>query len=274
MTDLPQSFDDHAIRREVHNGIALYSLVNIVEQFSDTEDEARNYWKDTKKRLKRDGFELWENITQLKLLARDGKLRSTDVADAETCLRIIQSIPSPKAEPVRQWLAKVAMERIEEAADPELGIQRARARAIAAYERQGKEKEWIAGRLDSIDDRKLFTDALKAHVENIQGRHYGQATNGVYEGLWNRNAATLKKQMGLPDSANLRDFQGLLAVRYQQIVEAAVSDMLKRREIVTVTDAMQLIHDIAKVVGVQASELGTLMGMDLATDMPLLPRVQ
>jgi hypothetical protein len=164
MTNLPQSFDD-SIRHEVRNGVTLYSLVDIVAQFSDTE-AARQYWLDTKKRLKRDGFEVSDKILRISLTDKTGnRKQQTDVADAETCLRIVQSIPSPKAEPVRQWLARVALERMEEAADPELGIRRARERAVAAYQRQGKDSKWIAGRLDGINDRKVFTGRAASGVQ-------------------------------------------------------------------------------------------------------------
>lgn len=270
--DLEQPEFSQRIRRAEHDGESYYSLVDIMAEFSDTEAKARYYWRDTKKRLKKDGFEVWEKISQLKLPAPDGKLRLTDCATAETCLRIVQSIPSPKAEPVRQWLARVAKERLDETADPELGIARANQRAVDSYKRRGKDDQWIATRLQGIDDRKAFTDALTRHVADIVGKHYGMATNSVYKGLWGRSAATLKQQLGLPKSANLRDFQPRIAVHYQGIVESAVAYLLGEAQTVTVEQAIAVIDKIASLIGVQASELGALLGIDVATDEHLLSK--
>jgi hypothetical protein len=258
------------IRHTQHNNEDYWSLVDIMREFATSENEARKYWNDTKKRLKRDGFDVSENIRQLKLTAPDGKLRSTDCANAETCLRIVQSIPSPKAESIRQWLAQVGKERIEETADPEIGVGRAQQRAIQSYQRQGKDDQWIATRLKGIDDRKAFTDALSRHVVDMVARDYATATNTVYTGLWGRDAATLKAQIGLSDKANLRDFQPQIASHYQGIVESSVALMLGEAQTATIQQAIEIINKIAKVVGIQASELGLLLGIDIATGQPLL----
>jgi hypothetical protein len=259
------------IRRVEHEGETYYSLVDIVEEFVDT-TAVRQYWRDTKKRLKRDGFDVSENILHIPLLDKTGKRQQkTDCATAETCLRIVQSIPSPKAEPVRQWLACVARERLEDTADPELGIERARQRAVESYQKRGKDVRWIAARLKGIDDRKAFTDALARHVVNIVAQHYGIATNTVYKGLWGRDANTLKAQLGLPKSANLRDHQPAIAAHYQGIVESAVAFMLGEAQTVTIEQAIAIIDRIARLIGVQASELGALLGIDIATGRYLLP---
>lgn len=271
MNILPQQFDDRRIRRLAYNGVTVYSLVDICAEFAGS-SAARQYWVDTKKRLHRDGFQLSENVLQLKLPAPDGKLRVTDVADAETCLRIVQSIPSPKAEPVRQWLAQVGVERLEEDADPELGIERAQDRAVVTYQKSGKDEQWITARLQGIHDRKVFTEALAAHVANIAGKHYGMATNTLYRGLWDRDAGTLKQQLGLPKSANLRDHQPAIAAHYQGIVEATVAHLLGQAQAVTPEQAIAIIDHIARLIGVQAGELGNLLGIDIATGRPLLER--
>lgn len=130
-----------------------FSIIDVIEVLTDT-DRPRKYWSDLKTKLKKEGSELSERIGQLKLMANDGKLRMTDVADTEQLFRLIQSIPSPKAEPFKIWLAQVARERIDEIEDPELGIDR----IMETYLRKGYSKDWINQRLKSLEVRKELTD--------------------------------------------------------------------------------------------------------------------
>ena len=130
-----------------------FSIVDVIEGLTGT-DRPRKYWSDLKTRLKKEGSELSEEIGQLKMAAEDGKMRRTDIGDTEQLLRLIQSIPSPKAEPFKQWLAKVGYERIEESQNPELSIDR----AMENYLKLGYSKEWINQRLKSIEVRKELTD--------------------------------------------------------------------------------------------------------------------
>ena len=132
------------------------SIVDVIEILTGT-DRPRKYWRDLKARLKKEGSELSEKIGQLKMPAEDGKMRITDVADTEQLFRLIQSIPSPKAEPFKLWLAKVASERLDEMQDPELGIDR----ALENYMKLGYSENWINQRLKSIEIRKELTDEWK-----------------------------------------------------------------------------------------------------------------
>lgn len=266
---LIQQFE-HGIRRVTVDGTTWYSLVDVCAQFSDT-IRARKFWTDTKKRLERDGFQVSDEIGQFKLPAPDGKSRSTDCATAETCLRIVQSIPSPKAEPVRRWFARLAAERIEETANPELGIHRSRQRAIDEYARRGQSPDWIASRLKAISDRNAFTDSIARNVRGMTGPDYAEATNSVYRGLWGRDARELRRDMGLSANANLRDHQPRLAALHQATVEAAVSDMLALYPDPTPDELCRLCRDIARRVGVQADALADYMGLDLATGRRFLP---
>ena len=133
-----------------------FSIVDVIAVLTDQTDyqAARNYWKVLKNRLKKEGNETVTNCNQLKMLAIDGKMRLTDVADTEQLLRLIQSVPSPKAEPFKQWLAKVGSERLDQIQDPELGIQQ----ALQDYRRLGYSDDWINQRLKSIEIRKELTD--------------------------------------------------------------------------------------------------------------------
>jgi hypothetical protein len=125
------------------------SIVDVIEVLTDT-DNPRRYWSDLKNKLKAEGSELYEKIVQLKMSAKDGKMRETDVADAEQLLRIIQSVPSPKAEPFKLWLAKAGSERLDETIDPEISIDR----AIQNYRRLGYSENWINQRIKSIEVRQ------------------------------------------------------------------------------------------------------------------------
>ena len=134
-----------------------FSVVDVVAVLTDSADP-RNYWKVLKNRLKKEGNQSVTNCNQLKLKAADGKFYKTDVADQEQLFRLIQSIPSPKAEPFKVWMAKIAAERLDQIQDPELSIQQ----ALADYRRLGYSEKWIAQRLKSIDVRKDLTDEWKA----------------------------------------------------------------------------------------------------------------
>lgn len=133
-----------------------FSIVDIIQILTES-NNSRRYWSDLKIKLKEEGSQLYDNIVQLKLKADDGKYRLTDVADVEQLLRIIQSVPSKKAEPFKMWLAKVGKERIDEIYDPEITINR----ALETYRKKGYSEEWINQRLKTIDVRKEFTDELK-----------------------------------------------------------------------------------------------------------------
>ena len=155
-----------------------FSVVDVVGALTDQPDleHSRNYWKVLKHRLKKEGAELVTNCNQLKLLASDGKRYKTDVADTEQMFRIIQSVPSPKAEPFKQWMARVAAERLDQMQDPELGIQR----AMADYKRLGYSDNWINQRLKSIEIRKDLTDQWRLH--NVEeGVQYATLTDIIYQ---------------------------------------------------------------------------------------------
>jgi len=146
-------FEDKNIRRIWHDDEWFFSVIDVVTAL-ETSTIPKRYWSDLKSKLSQEGFEPYDKIVQLKLLAEDGKLRITDCANTKNLFRIIQSIPSPKAEPLKQWLAKVGYERIEEIENPELSFDR----AMNTYLQKGYSKEWINQRLKTIEVRKELTD--------------------------------------------------------------------------------------------------------------------
>ena len=158
-----QLFEDQPIRtawdeEDEEWYFSIVDVIGVLTEQPDT-DGARNYWKVLKNRLKKEGSQLVTNCNQLKMTAQDGRKRLTDVANTEQLLRLIQSIPSKKAEPFKVWLAQVGRERIEETIDPELSIER----ALETYARLGYPEDWINQRLQTIRARKELTDQWKAH---------------------------------------------------------------------------------------------------------------
>ena len=155
-----------------------FSIIDVIEVLTET-DRPPKYWSDLKAKLNKEGSELSEKIGQLKLKAEDGKLRLTDVADTEQLFRLIQSVPSPKAEPFKLWLAQVGRERIDEIEDPELGIER----LMETYLRKGYSKEWINQRLKSIEIRKELTDEWENRGVK-KGQEYAILTDEITK-AWN-----------------------------------------------------------------------------------------
>lgn len=174
------------------------SIVDIVGVISGS-NRPRKYWSDLKNNLIKDGFEVSEKIGQLKLKSQDGKYRMTDVCDIEEMFRIIESIPSKNAEPIKQWLAHLGKERIDETFDPEIALQR----AIDLYRAKGYDEEWIAKRIKSLQERKKLTDVWKENgiESNIE---YAILTNEIYKEWSGMTAKEYKQYKGLRKE-NLRD---------------------------------------------------------------------
>ena len=199
---------------------SIVDVVRVLTEQPDT-DGARNYWKVLKKRIKDEGNELVTNCNQLKMTAQDGKKRLTDVANTEQILRIIQSIPSKKAEPFKMWLAQVGRERIEETIDPELTIDR----ALETYSKLGYDADWINQRLQTIRARKELTDQWKAHgVE--QGREFAILTDEVTRAWSGMSTRQYKNLKGLRKE-NLRDNMSTLELALNMLAEATTTELTK-----------------------------------------------
>ena len=198
-----------------------FSVVDVVGALTDSPNP-RNYWKVLKHRLIKEGNESVTNCNQLKLLASDGKKYNTDVADTEQLLRIIQSIPSPKAEPFKQWMAQVASQRIDQLQDPELSINQ----AIADYQRLGYSEAWINQRIKSIEVRKHLTDEWKrAGVE--EGQQFATLTDIIYR-QWSGFSAKEYKQFKGLKKENLRDNMTDLEIAVNMLAEATTTELSKQ----------------------------------------------
>ena len=219
-------FEEKGIRRvyDEKTETWYFSVVDIVQVLTEQSDYnlARNYWKVLKNRLKKEGSELVTNCNQLKLTAQDGKKYLTDVADAETLLRLVQSVPSPKAEPIKLWLAKVGYERIKEMADPEIALNRSR----ELWQKHGRSEKWIEQRMLGQETRNKLTDYWKEH-DVKEGREYAILTNIIHQ-EW--SGISVKEHKGLKrlKDHNLRDhmseaeliFTALAELSTRQIAES------------------------------------------------------
>ena len=224
--DKIQIFEDKKIRTAWNEETEewYFSVVDVVGVLTDSPNP-NNYWKVLKKRLKDEGSESVTNCNRLKLKSpKDGKRYNTDVADTEQLLRIIQSIPSPKAEPFKMWLAQVGRERIEETIDPELAIDR----ALETYQKKGYSEEWIHQRLLSIRVRNALTDEWdKRGVE--KGREYAILTDEISKAWSGMTTRKYKKLKGLTKE-NLRDNMSDLELVLNMLAEATTTEISKREK--------------------------------------------
>jgi len=200
-----------------------FSIVDIIGILTESVNP-NNYWKVLKSRLKKEGSELVTNCNQLKMESSDGKYYKTDVADTEQLLRLIQSIPSPKAEPFKIWLAKVGYERIEETEDPELAFDR----AMQTYFKKGYTKEWINQRIKSIEVRKELTDEWQERGMK-EGLEYAILTNEITKAWADRDVKAYKKLKGLKKE-NLRDNMTNLELVLNMLAEASTTEISKEKQ--------------------------------------------
>ena len=222
MNDKLQLFEDQPIRTawDNENEEWYFSIVDVVRVLTDSKDP-NAYWRKLKQRLREEGNQTVTNCHALKMRAHDGKQRSTDVATTEQLLRLIQSIPSPKAEPFKMWLAEVGRERIDETIDPELTIDR----ALETYTRLGYSPEWINQRLQTIHARKELTDEWKAHGVQ-EGREYAILTDEVTKAWSGMTTRRYKDLKGLKKE-NLRDNMSTLELALNMLAEATTTELTR-----------------------------------------------
>lgn len=240
-----------------------FSIVDVVGVLVDSKDyqTARKYWNKLKQRLKEEGFEPVTNCHQLRLKAEDGKLRLTDVADTEQLLRIIQSIPSPKAEPIKQWMAHVASERIDQLQDPELSIQQ----AMMDYKRLGYSDNWINQRLKSIEIRKDLTDQWKLH--NVkEGMQYATLTDIIYQQWAGKTAKEYKEFKGLKKE-NLRDNMTNEELVLNMLAELSTTSITKSKNPQTLEDNMRCAADGGDVARVAREQLEAKTGRNVVSPL-------
>lgn len=218
-------FGDKKIRRTLHQGEWYFSVVDIVEVLTESSNP-RRYWSDLKIQVSdREGFaQLYEKIVQLKLESNDGKKYLTDTANTETVFRIIQSIPSPKAEPFKRWLAQVGYERIQEIEDPELATKRTR----EIYKAKGYSEEWIEKRMRGIAIREELTDEWDKRGIKVQ-REYAILTAEISKATFGMTPSEYKEHKGL-ERENLRDHMTDLELIFSMLGEASTKEIAVNRD--------------------------------------------
>lgn len=230
-----------------------FSIIDVIEALTGT-DRPRKYWSDLKAKLAKEGSQLSENIGQLKMAAEDGKMRLTDVADTEQVLRLIQSIPSPKAEPFKQWLAKVGYERIEETEDPELSFDR----AMETYLAKGYSKAWINQRLKNIEVRKELTDEWENRGVK-RGMDFAVLTDIITKAWSGKSVKQYKKHKDLKKE-NLRDHMTNLELVLNMLAEATTSEISKKKKPTTLDESKVIAKQGGAVAGNARKEIEVRTG--------------
>ena len=260
--EIPKLFEDKKIRTvwDDEEEKWYFSIVDVVGALTDSID-ANAYWRKLKQRLKQEGNETVTSCHSLKLRAADGKMRLTDVADTEQLFRIIQSIPSPKAEPIKLWIAHVAAERIGQMQDPELSIQQ----ALIDYKRLGYSDNWINQRLKSIEIRKDLTDQWKLH--NVEeGIQYATLTDIIYQHWAGKTAKEYKHFKGLKKE-NLRDNMTNEELVLNMLAELSTTSITKSKNPQTLEDNMQCAADGGDVARVAREQLESKTGRNVVSPL-------
>ena len=255
-------FQDHQVRVQWNDKQEkwFFSIIDVIEVLTDS-PRPRKYWNALKTKLKKEGSELSHNLGQLKMHATDGKLRLTDVADTEQLLRLIQSIPSRKAEPFKVWLAKVGYERIEETEDPELAFDR----AMKTYLKKGYSKNWINQRLKSIEVRKELTDEWELRGVK-KGMEYAILTNEITEAWSGFNIKEYKKFKNLKKE-NLRDNMTNLELVLNMLAEATTKEISKEKKPKTFTENRVIANQGGTIVGNTRKEIEEKTGKKVISSM-------
>lgn len=257
-----QLFEDQKIRTawDAEKEEWYFSIIDVISVLTGTANP-RRYWSDLKRKLKTEGAnELYEKIVQLKMLSSDGKRYKTDVANTEQLLRIIQSIPSPKAEPFKAWLAMVGKERIEETIDPEQAIDR----ALDTYLKKGYSEEWIHQRLLAIHIRNELTDEWKKRGVQ-KGKEYAILTDEISRAWSGMTTGQYKRLKGLTKE-NLRDNMTDLELVLTMLAEASTTDISKTAKPQTFEENKQVAKRGGKVAGIARQALEAETGKPVITE--------
>ena len=257
-----QLFEDQKIRTawDAEKEEWYFSIIDVISVLTDTANP-RRYWSDLKRKLKIEGaVEVYEKIVQLKLLSPDGKKRLTDVASTEQLLRIIQSIPSPKAEPFKAWLAMAGKERIEETIDPEQAIDR----ALDTYLKKGYSEEWIHQRLLAIRIRNELTDEWKKRGVQ-KGKEYAILTDEISRAWSGMTTGQYKRLKGLTKE-NLRDNMTDLELVLTMLAEASTTDISKTAKPQTFAENKQVAKQGGEVAGIARKALEARTGKPVITE--------
>lgn len=265
-------FENKRIRHiyDEEKEVYYFSVIDIVAILIEKDyQSARKYWKVLKGRLLKEGFnELVTNCYQLKLQADDGKMRKTDVADIKSIFRIIQSIPSKKAEPIKQWLAKVGQERVQEMADPSKAIDRAR----ETYQKLGRSEKWIQQRMTGQETRNKLTDYWKDH-EITEGEEYAILTNIIHQ-EWSGLSVKEHKDLKGLKSQNLRDHMSEAELIFTALAELSTRQIAESENATGMEENKKSAKRGGKIAKEAKEKLELETGKKVVTDSNFLPYKQ
>jgi DNA-damage-inducible protein D len=269
MQHLPAQFENQAIRRVYDEPTETwwFSVVDIVQVLTQQPDPktARKYWNKLKERLRKEGSQLVTNCHQLKLPAADGKNYLTDVATAETLLRLVQSVPSPKAEPIKLWLAKVGYERMQEMADPALSLDRAR----ETWQKHGRSEKWIQQRMTGQETRNKLTDYWSEH-EIKQGEEFAILTNLIHQEWAGVSVQAHKSLKGLK-SQNLRDHMSEAELIFTALAELSTRQLAESVEAIGMAENKSAAKQGGLIAKKARLDLESKTGQRVVTGANFLP---
>lgn len=251
-------FENSRIRRQMYNDEWYYSIVDIIEILTESKDPA-DYWSKLKKRIDAEEFaELSTNCRQLKLVAKDGKKRPTDCANRQTIFRLIQSVPSPNAEPFKQWFAQLAEERIQEIIDPSLAIERAR----QTYLKKGYDEEWTNTRIKGIGARNDLTNEWKNRGATT--KDYSILTDEISKGTFGITTGQHKalKRIG---KQNLRDNMSAMELALMTLAEVTTTEIHKTNDSQGMKELKQDAHDGGEIASVTRKNIEAKLGKPVVT---------
>ena len=261
-------FQKKEIRKIIHKNEWWFSVVDVIEALTGT-DRPRKYWNDLKKKLIKEGYsEVSENIGQLKIIAPDGKRRETDCANTETIFRLIQSIPSPKAEPFKRWLAKVGYERVQEIEDPELATKRTK----MLYKLKGYSENWIEKRMRGIAIREELTDEWQKRGIK-ERKEYEILTAEISKATFGVTPSEYKKLKGLKRQ-NLRDHMNDLELIFNMLGERVTTEISQQEKPDTFVKNKKVAERGGKVAGNARKQTEKEIGRSVVSKGNYLPRRQ
>ena len=271
MKILPTEFDGQSIRRvyDETTEIWWFSIIDVVQVLTQQPDDltARKYWNQLKRRLSKEGSELVTNCHQLKMPAADGKQRLTDVATAETLLRLVQSVPSPKAEPIKLWLAKVGYERMQEMADPALSLERAR----QTWQQHGRSDKWIQQRMTGQETRNKLTDYWSEH-DVKKGSEFAILTNIIHK-EWSGVSVAEHKDMKDLSSHNLRDHMSEAELIFTALAELSTRQIAENVDATGMSQNKTAAKAGGRIAAQARHQLESQTGKSVVTGANYLPPV-
>ena len=271
MKILPTEFDGQSIRRIYDEDTETwwFSIIDVVQVLTQQSDDltARKYWNQLKRRLGNEGSELVTNCHQLKMPAADGKHRLTDVATAQTLLRLVQSVPSPKAEPIKLWLAKVGYERMQELADPALSLNRAR----DTWQQHGRSDKWIAQRMTGQETRNKLTDFWSEH-DIKEGSEFAILTNIIHQEWTGVSVKEHKGMKGLT-SHNLRDHMSEAELIFTALAELSTRQIAENSDATGMPQNTTAAKAGGRIARQARNQLESQTGKSVVTGENYLPPV-